>query len=259
MPILHINDEPIHYKLSGNPEGPVLVFSNSLGTTLSLWDEQAAYLGRDFHILQYDTRGHGESVKSPGPYSIEQLGRDVLALTSTLGIDKFHFCGISMGGAIGQWLGVNAADRVLSLVLCNTGAKIGTAEAWAERAGTVTSNGMGPIADATPPRWFTPDFVNQHPERVNPWVDALRQTDPAGYAACCMALSNSDLREDIRKITVPTLVLTGTHDPVTTPADSDFIASRIPGAQRVDLPASHLSNLEAPEEFNKAVGDFLRG
>lgn len=257
MPSLLIANEPVHYELSGAPDAPVLVFSNSLGTTLSLWSAQEEALRPHFRILRYDTRGHGASVHGPGPYTLEQLGNDVLALTAALDIERFHFCGISMGGLIGQWLGIHAADRVQRLVLCNTAAKIGTAQAWQERAALVRREGMEPVAATTASRWFTQAYVEQHPEKVTPWIDSLRGTDPEGYAACCEALSQADLREDIRRITAPTLVLTGSDDPVTTPADADFIAARVHGAQRVDLPASHLSNLEAPVKFNDAVRSFL--
>lgn len=259
MPILTLNNEPVHYQLAGDASAPVLVFSNSLGTSLALWESQAEYFSRHFRVLRYDTRGHGQSVKNKGPYAIDQLGHDVLALTGALGIQQFSFCGISMGGVIGQWLGVNAGHRLHRLVVCNTAAKIGQPHAWQERAALVRAQGMAPVAASTPSRWFTQAFVAAHPQTVAAWVQALGQTDPEGYAACCEALAGADLREHIQRITVPTLALTGTFDPVTTPADADFIAHQVPGAQRVDLPASHLSNLEAPDLFNEAVMRFLRG
>lgn len=256
MPIAEINTTRIAYSLEGQAGAPVLVLSNSLGTTRDMWQAQAV-LQREFRILRYDTRGHGESAVPAGPYTIDQLGRDVVSLLDHLEIAQAAFCGVSMGGVTGQWLGVHAPERVSRLVVANTAARVGTEQAWRDRAALVRAQGLGPIAQATPARWFTPDFIETCSDRVGALLDTLQGLSPEGYAACCEALATADLRTDISRITVPVLVVAGLHDPVTTPADADFIAGQIPGAQRVDLPASHLSNIEAAGQFNDALRAFL--
>ncbi|RTZ47599.1 3-oxoadipate enol-lactonase [Candidimonas sp. SYP-B2681] len=257
MSVARINNEDFHYTLNGPDSAPVVVLSNSLGTTQAMWAGQVDALRGRFRVLTYDTRGHGLSVKNNGPYAMDQLGNDVVQLLDTLGIKQASFCGISMGGLIGQWLGVNAPQRIDKLIVCNTAARIGTPEGWLDRAALVRSQGMGPVADGTIPRWFTNDFATDQKDMVDAMLSELRQTDAEGYASCCDALAYADFREQIASISVPTLVVAGLHDPVTTPADADFMAQRITGAQRVDLPASHLSNIEANDAFNVAISDFL--
>lgn len=257
MTTLAINHLHVDYQLDGDPESPVLVLSNSLGTTRQMWAAQIAAFSKTHRVLSYDSRGHGGSSAPAGPYTIEQLGQDVLALVDALQIQTFSFCGISMGGLIGQWLGVHAASRLDRLVVCNTAARIGQETAWKERAGLVRSQGMGPVADGSAGRWFTAEFVDTHPATVATLIAQLRDTPPEGYAACCEALAMADLREDIKTITVPVLVIAGTHDPVTTVDDADFIAGQASRAKLVPLEASHLSNIEAAAAFNAAVGAFL--
>ncbi|TCP09398.1 3-oxoadipate enol-lactonase [Crenobacter luteus] len=259
MPYLEFEHERFNYRIDGPAGAPVLVLSNSLGTTLDMWQPQRDAFARHFRVLRYDTRGHGGSSVGAVPYTIEQLGRDVVNLLDALDIESAHFCGISMGGLTGQWLGVNAPNRLDKLVLCNTAARIGTAEAWNGRAALVRDKGMREVADGAAGRWFTRDYIAAEPVVVGGLIDQLRDSPPAGYAACCEALAVADLSEDIARIPVPTLVVAGTFDPVTTPADADFIAERVSGARRADLPASHLSNVEAAAAFNRAVLDFLLG
>lgn len=243
------------------PEGaPVLVLSNSLGTTLEMWDAQAARLARDHRVLRYDTRGHGGSVVPPGPYSFEQLGGDVLALLDVLRIERASFCGISMGGFTGLWLGVHAGNRLNHLVVANSAAKIGTEDGWRTRAALVREKGvaaMAELAASSPGRWFTDGFVAAQPQvvqRAQSWIAGIV---PEGYAACCEALAQADLRADIARIAVPTLLIAGAADPVTTVVDAQAMQAAIPGAQLVQLPASHLSNLEAPAEFDAALAAFV--
>lgn len=259
MSVISLGGEVFNYEVRGPEHADVVVFSNSLGTTLSLWEAQADALSADFRVLSYDTRGHGGSAKSKGPYTFEQLGTDVLNLADALGIERFSFCGISMGGVTGQWLGVHAPDRVNKLVLCNTAARLGSAQVWLDRADLVRSQGMRPVVEGTPGRWFTPAFIRMHAPVVQQRLDALSQTDPEGYAACCEALAYADFRNDLAGVMAPTLVVAGLNDPVTTPADADYMAQRIPGAARVNLNASHLSNLEAPEAFFQALWKHLAG
>ena len=247
-------------RLDGHADAPVLVFSNSLGTPLEMWDAQAQHFAQTHRVLRYDTRGHGGSPVTPGPYRMDDLGQDVLALLDALNIDQAYFCGISMGGHTGLWLGVHAGTRMRGIAVCNSAAKIGTAQAWQERAATVRSQGaaaMQALADSAPGRWFTPGFTQTHPDivqRAQAWIAGIA---PEGYAACCEALATSDLRESIGRIAVPTLLLAGAEDPVTTVADAQAMQASIAGSSLAVVPASHLSNLEAPQAFEQAVLDFL--
>jgi 3-oxoadipate enol-lactonase len=207
--------------------------------------------------LRYDGRGHGQSSIPPGPYTVDQLGRDALALLDGLGIATASFCGLSMGGAVGQWLGLHAPERLHKLVLCNTAAKIGTADTWNSRIATVRDEGMAAIVPAQLTRWFTAGFLTQAPDAVERVRATLASVDPSGYAANCAALRDMDFREAIKNIPVPTLLVAGSDDPVSVPADLKYLADHIPTAQYVELSASHLSNVEAPEQFNRAVLTFL--
>ena len=257
MPILNSGESRIHYSLDGQGAGPVLMFSNSLGADFFMWEPQAAEFQKNFRVLRYDTRGHGQSSSTPGPYSIEQLGKDVLALLDSLHLERVHFCGLSMGGMIGMWLGVNAPERLNHLVLCNTGAKIGTAETWKARIEAVQKNGMKSIAPAVVERWFTPAFRRKAPEIIASILKMIEETNPEGYAACCAAVRDFDCREQLGQIRAPTLVIAGTHDPATPPADGRFISQEIPGARYVELDAAHLSNIEAQDRFTSELAAFL--
>lgn len=257
MPYLDIDNTRFHYRFDGPADAPVLVFSNSLGTTLDMWQPQLDAFAQHFRVLRYDSRGHGGSEVGSVPYTLELLGRDVVALLDVLDIEHAHFCGISMGGLTGQWLGVHAPERLGKLVVCNTAARIGTAEGWQSRSALVREQGMAEVAAGAAGRWFTPGFAATEPAVVEDLIGQLRNSPTEGYAACCDALAEADLRDAIAAIPVPTLAVAGRFDPVTTPADADFIASRVPGAVRVDLDAAHLSNVEAAGAFNRAVLDFL--
>jgi 3-oxoadipate enol-lactonase len=257
MPIAIINDTCIHYRTDGDRRLPCLVFSNSLGTELSMWQAQADALAGSFHVLRYDTRGHGLSASPPGPYSIGQLSADVVALLDHLDIEKAHFCGLSMGGVTGQWLGVHAAGRLHKLVLANTAARVGTADGWQSRAAAVRAQGLGPIADSAASRWFTPEFVQREPAVAEAMAGRLRGQNEEGYAACCDALAGADLRGAIHAIAAPTLIIAGIADPVTTVADAEAMRSAIPGARLATLPASHISSVETPAAFTRLLQAFL--
>ena len=257
MPIAIINDTCIHYRTDGERRLPALVFSNSLGTDLGMWQAQADALAGHYHVVRYDTRGHGLSASPAGPYSIAQLGADVVALLDHLDIEQVHFCGLSMGGVTGQWLGVHAARRLGKLVLANTAARVGTAEGWQTRAAAVRAHGLAAIADSAASRWFTPEFVQRQPAVANAMAKRLRGQNYQGYAACCDALAGADLRGEIDAITCPTLIIAGTADPVTTVADAEAMRSAIPGARLAALPASHISNVEAPAAFTRVLLEFL--
>ncbi len=257
MPFAQLEDVRIHYDLAGPAGAPILVFSNSLGATLSMWDPQTPAFQKQFRILRYDTRGHGQSSATPGPYTIEQLARDVLALLDHLNLDRVYFCGLSMGGQTGMWLALNAADRFHRLVLCNTAAKIGSPEMWNTRIEGVRKGGMKSISSAVMERWFSADFRSKSPDVVATTKLMLEGANPDGYVANCAAIRDFDARETIAAIRVPTLVIAGSHDAATTPADGHYLADHIPGARYVELNAAHLSNIENRDPFNSKLSDFL--
>ena len=257
MKSISIHSETYHYSLTGPEGSPVVVFSNSLGTTQAMWQKQVSALSTRYRVLTYDTRGHGLAAGASAPSTIAQLGEDVLNLLDALHIDTATFCGISMGGLIGQWLGIHAGSRLDKLVLCNTAAKIGQVTAWRDRAELVRSAGMAEVASGAAARWFSADFATQHPNEVQHLIATLRDMDPAGYAACCEAIAQADFREQIAAITTPTWIVAGVLDPVTTVADADAMAEKISGSRRIDLQASHLSNVEASEAFNAAMVKIL--
>jgi len=246
------------YRVDGQSGKPCLLFSNSLGTDLRMWDLQADAFAERFQIIRYDTRGHGRSTAPQGPYSLAQLGGDVIELLDHLDVQRAHFCGISMGGAIGQWLGAHAEDRIGRLAIANTAARIGSADGWKTRAANVRLYGLGGIASGAPERWFTPAFAAREAILVSGLVDAMASGSAEGYAACCDALAAADQRDDVRRIALPTLVIAGEADPVTTVTDALFLYERIPGAQLSVLPASHISNIEAASAFNDALSSFLQ-
>jgi 3-oxoadipate enol-lactonase len=257
MPKSEVNGARLFYTLSGKTDAPVLVMSNSLGTALEMWQPQLAAMESKFHLLRYDMRGHGNSDLAKEACSISTLGHDVLALLDELQMDKVHFCGLSVGGVIGQWLGANAPGRLRSLILCNTAAKIGTPESWNKRIADVEQHGMAAITEAVLERWFTPAFRLASPDAVAPFRAMLLATNPRGYALVGAAIRDMDQRKLVEDIRVPTCVIAGEHDPATTLDDAKFLQARIPGATLVPLPVAHISNVEAAPRFSQAVIDFL--
>ncbi|WP_211463936.1 3-oxoadipate enol-lactonase [Collimonas silvisoli] len=258
MPIANINQTDIFFLAEGNPDHPAVVFSNSLGTDLSMWQAQADALAKDFYVIRYDTRGHGRSAAPEGPYQLQQLGQDVIALLDFLHIEKTHFCGISMGGLIGQWLGIHAPERLKKLVVTNTAAKVGTANAWLNRAKAVRAEGLNAIADSAASRWFSPSFVKSHSAIISRLVAHLRSENGGGYANCCEALADADLRDEIHAIPNPTLIIAGQYDLVTTESDAILMHKKIKDSEMMTLPASHLSNIETEKLFTQALSDFLK-
>jgi 3-oxoadipate enol-lactonase len=258
MSIAHINGIDVFYLVDGDPHKPAIIFSNSLGTDHSMWDGQLEMLRRSFYVIRYDTRGHGLSSAPKGPYTIPQLADDVLGLLDYLSIDKAIFCGISMGGLIGQWLAINEPERIEALVIANTAPKIGTEAAWKDRASLVRREGLNAVAESSPSRWFTPEFYGASPSLVNELLVNLKNMNPEGYASCCEALANEDLSGSISKIRIPTLIIAGQRDPVTTLADANEMKEQITHAELIQLAASHISNVEAVDEFNSSLGNFLR-
>jgi 3-oxoadipate enol-lactonase len=257
MPFVELKDLRINYALEGRSEAAVLVLSNSLGTNYSMWDPQVPEFLKSLRVLRYDTRGHGKSSVTPGPYSIEQLGKDVLGLADALGVKRFHFCGLSMGGMIAMWLAAHAPERVNKLVLCNTAAKIGTAETWNARIEAIRKDGMKPVAAAVVERWFTPAFRERAAATIGSTQRMLEAANAEGYAACCAAVRDFDFREQLGEIHKTSLVISGTHDPATPPTDGRFLAEHIAGARYAELDAAHLSNIEDAERFTREVSVFL--
>jgi len=244
-------------RFDGPQDAPLLVLSNSLGTDMGMWEPQMAAWTQAFHVLRYDQRGHGGSDAPAGAYSIDRLGRDAVELLDALGIARVHFCGLSLGGMTGQWLGVHAPERIDRLVLANTSAHMGPPSAWQGRIEGVLRDGMAPLAEASIARWFTPDFPARFPEAVEPIRAMLLATNPAGYAGCCAAIRDMDQRRTIALIDRPTLVIGSKLDPATPPPHSEALARAIEGAELLMLEAAHLSNVERPDAFARAVLDFL--
>jgi 3-oxoadipate enol-lactonase / 4-carboxymuconolactone decarboxylase len=258
LPFATVNDTRIFYRLQGNAGRPVLVLSHSIGTDHSMWDLQVTDLLPQFQVLRYDTRGHGASDSAQGEYSVEMLGRDILALTDALGIPKFAFCGLSLGGAIGQWVAVHAPERVTHLVLANTSPQFVPRTNWENRIASVRQGGMAAIADIAMQRLFLPETL----ARKNPHAASIRSvllgTNPVGYLGCCAALRDMDHRSLLRQIKAPTLVITGDHD-ISTPWEGhgEILAREIPGAKALHLAAAHLSNIERPRSFTTVLLEFL--
>ncbi len=259
MAIFDSGKGKLHYQLEGADDAPLLVLSNSLGTTLDMWVPQMPALLEHFRVLRYDTRGHGQSEVTPGPYSIAQLGNDVLALLDHMKAPRAHFCGLSMGGMTGIWLGIHAPDRIDRLVLCNTSAAIGVPEMWNARIAQVRQGGMAVVIDAVLERWFTNDFLSHAPAQVDRVRAMLANTPVEGYVANCAAVRDMDQRADLGRIATPTLVIGGKYDKSTPPEHGELIAKSVPGARYVELNAAHLSNWEAAQAFTRHAVNFLRG
>lgn len=248
----------LDYQIDGPEGAPVIVLSNSLGTTRSMWQPQLGALTARFRVLRYDTHGHGQTAKS-GKVTLAQLGEDVITLLDHLQIEKAWFCGISMGGLTGLWLGRFAPERFYAIAVANTAARIGDQASWLSRARAVRQEGMGVVAAGAADRWFSHAFRQKAPEVVESLCHQLTHSDVEGYAACCEALAAADLRSEVGHISLPTLIIAGESDPVTTVADANFLHQQIPASQVVVVSASHLSNIEAAGAFSAALLGFFRG
>ena len=258
MPFADVTGARLRYRFDGPDEAPVLLLSNSLGTNLDMWAPQVPALAARYRVLRYDSRGHGESSVTPGPYEVAQLARDVLALLDALGIERVLYCGLSLGGMVGQWLGANAPERFSRIALCNTSAYMGDARAaYDARIDTVSKHGMAAVVDAVIERWYTPAFIARSPDAIANTRHMLLDSPAAGYLASCAAVRDMDQRASAARIRVPTLVIAGTHDNATPAAAGRFLAETIRGARYVELDAAHLSNVEAPVDFTRALTDFL--
>jgi 3-oxoadipate enol-lactonase len=247
----------IAYATAGRPWRPAVVFTHSLGSDHRMWDLQVAALKSQYFIVAIDNIGHGESDVVAGDYSIPDMAAAVLSVADAAELTQFHYCGLSVGGITGQWLGVHHADRLLSLTLSNTAAKIGAAEVWDERIGTAQSLGMGALVDGVIARWFSPGFADAHPEQFAVARSTLLATDPNGYAGVCAALRDGDLRDAVGAITVPTLVIGGLSDQAAPIEQTRWLHGEIAGSRILELDAAHLSNLDRAAEFTAALDRFL--
>jgi 3-oxoadipate enol-lactonase len=259
MPWLEHDNVRLYHEFDDGPAAgkPVLVLSNSLGTNLGMWEPQLEALRQHFRLLRYDQRGHGQSNVPDAPFGVAQLGGDVLALLDRYDIDLALFCGLSMGGLTGLWLAAHHGERFPRMVVSNTAALIGTAQSWNARIAQVEQGGMESVTETVLERWFTQGYRDTAPERVNIVKAMLLSTAGAGYNGNCAAIRDADLRQQLKDIRVPMLVIGGTHDISTPAAQTKAIADGVPGAQYVELSAGHLANWEQADGYTEALVSFL--
>jgi 3-oxoadipate enol-lactonase len=257
MPIVQLGTNPFAVDVDGDEARPVLLLSNSLSSDSTMWDDQLPRWTRRFRVVRYDQRGHGRTAAPPGSYTMDDLGRDALAVLDHLGIARAHFCGVSMGGMVGMWLLTHAPGRIDRAVLANTSAHMGPPDLWNARIELARDGGMEATVEATVKRWFPAAFHASAPATIDRIRAMIRRTSVAGYVGCCEAIRDMDQRESIRGIRRPTLVIIGANDPATTPEAGRAIHAAIPGAAMHVLDAGHISNVEQPEAFTRAVEDFL--
>jgi 3-oxoadipate enol-lactonase len=247
----------VPHRVDGPTEAPVLVLSNSLGSTSDMWDPQVPALTERFRVIRYEIRGHDGAPVPDGPYSLDDLGGDAVALLDRLGVERAHFAGLSLGGMTGMWLAVNAPERLDRLVLMCTSAMLSKEHDWPLRARTVREQGTGAVAEAVVERWFTPAYVAANPDVAERMRTMVADTPAEGYAGCCDAIDAMDLVEDIARVKAATLVIAGREDPATPPPHAEQIASRIPGARLALVDAAHLANYERPDEVTALMLDHL--
>ena len=258
MPMIQSAGCQLNAQLEGPERAPVLMLCNSLGTDLHMWDDQVKAITERFRLVRYDRRGHGKSGVPKGPYSMERFGRDVLAVLDALKIKKTNWCGLSMGGMVGQWLGANAPDRVEKLVLSNTNFNYADKAPWADRIKFVQEKGLAALVDPNMERWFTEGFRKSHPQVIARMKEIFLATNPVGYIASCEAIRDMNFTASNPRITAPTLVIVGKQDPATPPAAGEAIAKQIKGAKVAALDAAHISNMEQPKLYTETVLNFLQ-
>jgi 3-oxoadipate enol-lactonase len=241
----------LYYQVEGPEDGPAVLLINSLATRLELWDHQAAELSKHARLIRYDARGHGRSSVPAGEYTLEQLGRDALAVLDAAGVRSAAVGGISLGGLTALWLGVHAPERITALLVANTAARVGTVERWTERVTLVRTKGLAAVAEMTMANWFTEEFRARERATIERFRSMVASCPLDGYVGCCAALRDADLREAIAAIRAPTLVIGGRRDPSTALEQTQAIADRIPGARLIAFDCAHLSNVERAGEFTE--------
>jgi len=256
MPMIDADGCLLNVSVEGRDGGPTLMLSNSLGCTMAMWEPQLPVLTKLFRVIRYDRRGHGKSGMN-GPVSMERYGKDVLAILDDLNIDKVHWCGLSMGGMVGQWLGANAPDRFNKMILANTSCYYPDPTNWHNRIKAVREGGIASVADAVIGGWLTADFRERDPDATAKMKAMLLATPVDGYLAACEALSTLDQRALLPNIKSPVLVIAGKQDNATPVSAGEFIRANIPGASMTLLDAAHISNVEQSHAFTEAVVGFL--
>jgi 3-oxoadipate enol-lactonase len=259
MPLAEVNRTIINYRIGGPEEGPVVMLSHSLASDLTMWDMQIpALVEAGYRVLRYDSRGHGYSAVPEGPYSLELLTEDAVGLMDRLGLEKVQFCGLSMGGMVGQMLATHYRNRLDSLVLSSTSACMPPREIWDERINTVRKNSMKAAVDATIDRWFTKTGQVHLPLDVDKIRRLILHTPVNGFCACCAAIRDMDQRDSIHSIATRTLVVVGEHDPSTPVSAAELIHARITSSELLIISdAAHLVNVEKVGVFNNALLKFL--
>jgi 3-oxoadipate enol-lactonase len=257
MPVIDADGCPIHIEIECPEHAPVLMLSNSLGTSLAMWDEQVKPFTQHFRLLRYDRRGHGGSGVPEGSYTMDRLGRDVLAVLDALSLKTINWCGLSMGGMEGVWLGAHAGDRIERMVLANTATYYPDKNTWNERLRMVREKGVPAFAAPNMERWFTKGFRERNPQVIARIQAMFAATPLEGYLGCGAAVRDMDHRALLGKIMAPTLVIAGRHDMATPLEGNEFIKNNIADAKLTVLDAAHLSNIEQPAAFADAVLGFL--
>ncbi|WP_020666712.1 3-oxoadipate enol-lactonase [Amycolatopsis nigrescens] len=249
-----------HYVLDGQEDGPVVLLSNSLGSDLRMWDPQVGPLvSAGFRVLRYDHRGHGGSPAPPGPYTLDDLGADLTGLLDRLGVPRAHLAGLSLGGMVAMHVAARAPERVASLVLCCTSAKLGPPSRWSDRAAAVRAGGTTSIADGAIGRWLTPGYAAAHPDTVAVLREMIETTSDEGYASCCGVIERMDQLDALGRISAPTLVISAAEDQATPPEHGRRIADGIRGARLEIVPgAAHLGSFEQPERFGELMVQHFR-
>lgn len=248
----------VHHEVNGPADAPVVVLSNSLGSTLQMWDAQLDALAERFRVVRYDTRGHGRSPVPAGPYTIDDLADDVVALLDRLGIERAHLVGLSLGGMTGLRLAARNPERVDRLVALCTGAHLEPSSAWTDRAATVRAGGTAAVAEAVVGRWFTPGHLEANPAVRKESEEMVARTPAEGYASCCEVIATMDLRSDLGRIAAPTLAIAGADDPATPPAHLQAIAESVQDGRLLVVPdAAHLASAQQPETVTAAILDHL--
>ena len=256
--LVRANGTTLRVRVEGLPSAQVLLFSNSLATDLSMWDHQAAYFSQWYRVVRYDTRGHGKSEAAAAPYSLSTLVEDVRSLLDALGIETVHYCGLSLGGMIGQLFAARYPQRLLSLALCDSAAKL-RREVWEERIAIAHKEGIGPLVEPSLGRWFTQSFRDKNPKLIDDIRQMIHRTSVNGYIGSATAIMEMDNFSQLPRIVTPTLIVVGSKDPATPPSDSELMRQKIVGSKMVIIEdAAHLPNIEQIDEFNNILSEFLK-